>query len=235
MNSSELKGYLTGLMFGDGHIDKGVTKRAFAIKSIDKNFISKIKNDLESCTNFDISVKYVSPHFSCGCNHKEYWELRVKASPYFNKKYHHFYDDYKKRYASKEALSWITPNGIANWYMSDGYICHVGKTSGVIRDRRIEFCTDRYSMNTICLMRDMLLKRFNINTSLIKRGKFYRIRVSKSSYEDFINLIRPFIVDTMRYKLYLAYEQQPEWMSDDMWNYQKSLLSAITPSGKAGG
>ena len=57
MNSSELKGYLTGLIFGDGCIDKGITKRAFEIKSIDKNFIDKIKNDIESCTNFQISIK----------------------------------------------------------------------------------------------------------------------------------------------------------------------------------
>lgn len=33
MNSSELKGYLTGLIVGDGYIDKGVTKRAFEIKN----------------------------------------------------------------------------------------------------------------------------------------------------------------------------------------------------------
>lgn len=42
MNSSELKGYLTGLIVGDGYIDGGVTKRAFAIKSINKEFIYKI-------------------------------------------------------------------------------------------------------------------------------------------------------------------------------------------------
>lgn len=39
MNSSELKGYLTGLIIGDGTIGKGITKRSFAIKSICKDFI----------------------------------------------------------------------------------------------------------------------------------------------------------------------------------------------------
>ena len=33
MNSSELKGYLTGLIVGDGCIGKGVTKRTFEIKN----------------------------------------------------------------------------------------------------------------------------------------------------------------------------------------------------------
>ena len=44
MNSSELKGYLTGLIIGDGHIDKGITKRAFEIKNTHFDFIQKIKN-----------------------------------------------------------------------------------------------------------------------------------------------------------------------------------------------
>lgn len=55
MKSSELKGFLTGLLIGDGSIDKGVTKRAFSIKSVDKSFIDKIETEIKSCTNF----KYV--------------------------------------------------------------------------------------------------------------------------------------------------------------------------------
>lgn len=235
MNSSELKGYLTGLIFGDGCIDKGITKRAFEIKSIDKNFIDKIKNDIESCTNFQISIKYTPAHERCGCNHKESWMLRIKAHPYFNKKYHHFYDDYKNRIASKEALNWITPNGIANWYMCDGYVCLVGRTKGVIKNRRIDFCTDRYNLNTIKSMKDMFNKRFDIQTSIVKRGKFYRLRVCQNSYEKFINLVYPYMVDTMMYKLYLGYEYQPKWMSDDMWNLQKNLQSAITLTDNAEG
>lgn len=227
MNSSELKGYLTGLIFGDGHINKGITKRSFSIKSINKEFINKIKNDLESCTNFKIKIKH-TPFYNNGCNHKESWELRIKAHPYFNKKYHHFYNDYKRRIASKESLNWITPNGIANWYMSDGYVCLVGKTKNIIKNRRIDFCTDRYNINTIQSMCKMFENRFNIETSIIKRGKVYRIRIKQNSYEKFINLIRPFIINTMMYKLYLGYEYQPKWMSDEMWNFQSNLQSAIT-------
>ena len=46
MNSTKLRGYLTGLILGDGSIDKGVQKRAFSIKSINKDFIEKIYEDL---------------------------------------------------------------------------------------------------------------------------------------------------------------------------------------------
>lgn len=235
MNSSELKGYLTGLVFGDGYIDKGVTKRAFSIKSTDKNFINQIKTNLESCTNFDINIKYTPSHFSCGCNHKDSWELRVKAHPYFNKKYHHFYDDYRHRIASQEALNWITPMGIANWYMSDGYVCLVGKTKNAIKNRRVDFCTDRYTKHTVEDMQKMFKNRFNIDTSIIKRNNTYRIRISQASYEIFINLVRPYMVDTMLYKLYLGYEYQPKWMSDEMWSFQTYLHSAIALTDNAEG
>lgn len=228
MNSSELKGYLTGLIFGDARIDNGVTKRAIRMRSINKDFVEKIKSDIESCTNFEVVINYNQGKWANGCNHKDNWELYIKAHPYFAKKYHHFYDDYKHRIASKEALSWLTPNGLANWYMSDGYVCLVGKNSGNIRSRRIDICTDRYSIDTVQKMSNMLKGRFNIDTSIIKRDKFRRLRISQSSYETFINLVKPYMVNSMMYKLYLGYEQQPVWMSNDNWNLQMNLLSAIT-------
>lgn len=235
MDSSELKGYLTGLIFGDGYIDKGVTKRSFVIKNTDFAFITKIKEDLESCSNFKISIKFIPEHYSSGCHHKDAWELRTDAHPYFNKKYHHFYDDYRKRIASKESLSWITPCGIANWYMSDGYVCHVGKTKGKIYNRRVEFSTDRYSKDTVIKMQTMFKERFKIDTTLVKRYNTYRLRVSMNSYSDFINLIKPYIIPSMQYKLYLGYEHQPKWMDDDMWAFQENLHSAITLTDNAEG
>lgn len=235
MNSSELRGYLTGLILGDGFIGKGVTKRSFAIKSINNEFINKIKEDLESCSDFKMRVIYTPEHFGSGCNHKDSWELQIRAHPYFNKKYHHFYDDYRKRIASKEALSWLTPQGLANWYMSDGYVCLVGKTKGKITSRRIDFCTDRYSKETIIEMQKTFLHKFGVKTSLIKRDKFYRIRVASGSYETFINLIYPYVINSMKYKLYLAYNFQPKWMSDNMWECQESLRSAIAQLDNARG
>ena len=235
MQSSELKGYLTGLIFGDGFIDGGVTKRAFAIKSTQYDFIERIRQDIESCTTFKTALKYIPAHYSCGCNHRDAWELRVKAHPWFAKKYHHFYDDHKRRVASRESLSWLTPHGLANWYMCDGYVCLVGKTKGVINNRRIDICTDRYSKETVQRMIRMLKKRFGLECGIIKRNDTYRIRIQSISYQRFFDLVSPYMVSSMRYKLYLGYEQQPKWMSDDMWQYQQDLRSAITPTAEAAG
>lgn len=235
MNSSELKGFLTGLIFGDGFIDKGVTKRAFRIKSINYDFLEYIKEQLEDCTNFHIEIQPHKARSTPECNHKEYWELYIQAHPYFSKKYHHFYDDYKHRISSKEALSWLNPIGLANWYMGDGYICLVGKTKGMIRDRRIDICTDRYSKSTVESMQKMLKNSFDLDTSIIKRNNTYRIRVLKNSYLKFYNIVFPHLVPSMQYKLYFGYEVQPKWMDNEMWLIQNKLKSAIALTDNAEG
>lgn len=235
MNSSELKGYLTGLIFGDGYIDNGITKRSFRIKSIHKDFVEKIADDLKSCTNFDIKITSSNAYIDKNnVHHKEYFELCIKSHPYFAKKYHHFYDDYKKRRISKDAINWLTPVGLANWYMSDGYICLVGKTKNAIRNRRVDICTDRYSYENILMVCDELYKKFDIKFSPVKRDKFYRIRLRTESYSKFINLIKPYIVPSMMYKLYLGYEKQPIWMTNEDWEFQNSI-SAIALTSEVEG
>ena len=203
MNSSELRGYLTGLIIGDGYI--------------------------ESCSSFEMDLKYTPEKTdSKGVHHKANLRLRIKAHPYFAKKYHHFFDDNRGRTVSSEACSWLTPNGLANWYMSDGYVCLVGKTKGFIRDRRIDFCTDRYPKYIVERLAATLNEKFQLDTSIIKRGKFYRIRIKSNSYQTFINIIYPYLTPSMQYKLYLGYECQPRWMEDWTWELQKSLKSAMT-------
>ena len=226
MNSSELRGFLTGLILGDGTIDKGVTKRSFSIKSVNKDFIDMIETTVNSCSGFKSRIRFVPEHYSCGCNHKDSWEFRIVAHPYFNKIYNYFYNDYRHRIISQKALDWLTPSGLANWYMSDGYVCLVGKTKGVIRSRRVDICTDRYSIEDIHKIQRCLLQKFNIHTSVIKRGSFHRIRIAMESYNDFFSIISKYIVPSMLYKLYLGYEYKPIWMSDDLWALQEHLKSA---------
>jgi len=235
MNSSELKGYLTGLIIGDGYIDKGVTKRAFRIKSINKDFIYKIYNDLSSCTNFDLVINYNKEKIDkYNTKHKQYWELYIKAHPYFSKKYHNFYDDYRKRIVTDNAMNWLNPSGLANWYMSDGYICLVGKTKGKIKNRRVDICTDRYDYNNILRMCELLKQKFDLEFSPTNRGKTYRIRLKTKDYCKFINIIKPYILPSMMYKLYLGYEMQPIWMKDSDWEFQNSI-SAIALTSKVEG
>lgn len=235
MNSSELRGFVTGLILGDGTIDKGVHKRAFQIKSINYDFIEYIINCISTTTPFQFKVREIPAHYSCGCNHKTAWEVQVKAHPYFNKLYHYFYNDYRHRKIYAKTLSWLTPRGLACWYMSDGYVCLVGKTKGFIRSRRVDICTDRYYLEDVQLMQTALRSKFGLNTSIITRNNTYRLRITHDSYNTFIELIAPYVIPSMRYKLYLGYTSRQPWMSDLVWSIQQSLMSAATLTGNAEG
>lgn len=235
INTSELRGFFTGVILGDGSIDKGVHKRALEIKSINSQFIEFIENVVKNNTPFKYTIKHHEAYKKDEVSHKESWSLRIATHPYFNKLYHNFYDDKRHRKIYSETLQWLNPLGLACWYMSDGYVCLVGKTSGNIRSRRVEFSTDRYYYEDIALMVQVLKSKFNINSTIIKRGNTYRVRVCTESYEAFINLISPYIVPSMLYKLYLGYSKKPNTLSEKAWKYQQYLLSAIALTDNAEG
>lgn len=224
MNSKELKGYFTGLILGDGYIDSGVTKRAFRIKSINLDFIEKIKKDLEK-TNFEVVIKHYPAETRDGVSRQAYKELTIKAHPYFNKIYNYFYTDKGERYIHPKTLEWLTPAGWANWYMSDGYIVKVGLTKGKIVDRRVELATDRYPLDDVNRLR-RVMGELGYKTTLVNRGKgHYRVRISLLYAQYFLLKIEPHVVDSMRFKLNMAYDYQPKWMDDNYYSIMESLQS----------
>ena len=77
MNSSELKGFLTGLMFGDGYIDKGITKRSFRIKTIHQDFAEQIKENFDGRNVFSISIKSHNGYTKDNVNHKKCYEVCI--------------------------------------------------------------------------------------------------------------------------------------------------------------
>lgn len=219
MNSSELKSFLTGLILGDGTIDKGVRNRAFRIRSINYDFIDYIYDELSESTPFTINVKEYDAYSKNGVNHKKHKGLSIKAHPYFAKKYHYFYDDYRKRVITNECLSWLTPIGLANWYMSDGYIVNVGKTKGKIKCCRIEIATDRYKESDVDKIINMFETKYGYKMTKVKRREgVYRIRFAVASAQHFLLMIEPYIVPSMRYKILMPYKSQPKWMCDEYFS-----------------
>lgn len=236
INASELRSFLTGLVFGDGTIDKGTNKRSFRIKSINRDFISYIEYVIKNNTCFRYYVnEFPETIDRYNVRHQKYWQFVITAHPYFNKLYHYFYDDYRHRVIYAKTLNWLTPIGLANWYMSGGYVCLVGKNTGNIYSRRLDICTDGYKLEHVQKIQSFLQDKFNIKTSVNKRGRFYRLRICTESYETFITLIQPYVIPSMLYKLYLGYNNKQKWMSDDFWNFQEYLKSAVTLPSNVGG
>lgn len=221
-------GFITGLILGDGFIDKGIHKRSFRIKSINLDFIDQIEDYLNKETNLNVQVKYYEGTLdSSGVAREPYKELTIRAHPYFAKAYHEFYDDYKSRIISNHSLRKLTIQGLANWYMSDGYVVKVGLTKGKIVDRRVELAVDRYSKEDVEKIKEYLEEKYSFKTSLIKRKKgVYRLRMSLLDSQHFFLMIKPYTSDSFMYKLNLAYDYQPKWMTDEYYNFMSELQNA---------
>lgn len=213
LTATELRSFYAGLILSDGFIENGVSKRAFSQKTINEDYADYILSYTNEHTNFKVVKRYLPFRQSRdGVNHREHWEIRIKAHPYFAKLFHLFYDDYRIKYINPKVLNWIDLRGLANWYMSDGYVTNVGKTKGKIVDCRVEFCNDCFTESDNLLFCNWLTD-FGYRTRPIKRGKFFRARMSLFDAQRFFVDINPFVVPSMKYKLFMMVDR--DWFSED--------------------
>lgn len=85
-----------------------------------------------------------------------------------------FYKSGKKQVPRKIA-KWLTPRGLAYWYMDDE------KWNG--RSQAVRICTDGFSSHEVRRLADVLAEKFTLVTALQKKGDQYRLSISSASYE----------------------------------------------------
>ncbi len=115
----------------------------------------------------------------------------TKQHPEITKLYKLFYKDNRKMIPKNLILD---PVSIAVWYMDDG---------SKSRDIDVYLNTQQFTQNEQRILL-YCLRQFNIKARLNKDKKYYRIRILKESIADFMHLIRPYIVPSMRYKLVMT-------------------------------
>jgi len=77
---------------------------------------------------------------------------------------------------------------LAYWIMDDGYFYSHGRTKTLL------LCTESFSKEE-CIILQSLLVKLNINSTLKVRDKInnrYRIRISKTSMDRVISLVKPY-------------------------------------------
>lgn len=88
----------------------------------------------------------------------------------------------------------LDPLSLAIWYMDDG---------SKSRDRNVYLNTQQFSIND---QRKLLscLRKMGIKARLNKDKKYYRIRILKESIDNFMKIIYPHIIPSMKYKLVMT-------------------------------
>lgn len=178
----------------------------------------------DSSLQFYTKYKWASPIFKCdhGKNQEEYanllydklsslkcslkkysrvdkrtnntyitYTITTVSNPYFNTMYNQLYNSGKKEICL-DFLKNFTIKSLAYLYMDDGY---ASRNTAFI-------CTDNFSIESLNILSDYLRENFNLHFSITKHGKkYHRLRLIQYDFNRFKELINPYIIESLKYKL----------------------------------
>ncbi len=173
-----------GSLLGDGYL-RIVPGRSNAFLEINHSYQQKEYVDWKY--DYLRSITKNAPIMRKGNGNRMAYRFFTRQLPQLTKLYLKFYKDGKK---SIPNIS-IDPLSLAVWYMDDGSKC---RASDVYLNTQ-QF--DLKSQNNLIGILDNLGLKVRLN----KDKHYFRIRFLKSSLNHLQELIEPFIIPSMRYKL----------------------------------
>lgn len=190
--TSRQKEILFGSLLGDLCLTKHIKNYRgvlnHSIKQLDyAQFIYKELNNISGKFRF-IKVKASGKIYDeCTFNIRPNLELEFL--------YKNFYENFSKKKDIPFDLSLLTPLAIAIWFMDDGFLLNNGHS------KSLGFSTCNFSLEGLLRLQRHLKDVYNIDT--IIRKNFYLI-VKKQSAITLKNLIQPYIINSMKYKIALG-------------------------------
>lgn len=184
---------LTGTLLGDSSIQYYPNYRWKSPKfkcdhgSMQEEYANLLFNKLQSLGS---SIKRYSRVDKR--NGKEYvsYCVTTASNPYFFKMYNQLYNTGKKEICL-DFLNNFTIKSLAYLYMDDGYA-----------DQNTAYiCTDNFSENSRKILVDYIRDHFDLHFSIVNHGKYYRLRLSQYDFPRFKELIEPYIIESLKYKL----------------------------------
>ncbi len=182
--TEEQKDILIGVILGDG----AMRKKTHALLEINHSYRQKEYVDwlYQKFKNF-ISTQ---PKLRKTNGNRIAYRFTTKSLPQFTQYYEIFFKERRKSIPTSFNLKPLT---LAIWYMDDGSRC----------DSDIYINTQQFLKEEQENLIDLLYKYFSIKTTLNKDKQYWRIRIRKESIYSFMNIISPYIIPTMKYKLLL--------------------------------
>lgn len=102
-----------------------------------------------------------------------------------------------KKIVPEDIFNLLDPIALAHWVCGDGSVIDSG----------LLLCTDSYSIVDVVRLINVLIIRYDIECTLRKRSKNpitgYRIYIRARSMVKLITIIKPYMVDSMLYKLHI--------------------------------
>ncbi|MCF7833676.1 MAG: hypothetical protein K9L98_00725 [Candidatus Pacebacteria bacterium] len=182
------RGIIIGSLLGDGYM-RIVPSRADAFLEINHSIKAKAYVDYKY-TNLKRLCQSAPKERSTNDNRIAY-RFFTRQDKELTDLYNQFYKNNKKLIPKNLILN---PLILAVWYMDDGSKC---------RDSDIYLNTQQFSISDQKIL-VYKLRLFGITARLNKDKKYHRIRILKTSIKIFMEIISPYIIDEMRYKLVMT-------------------------------
>lgn len=174
---------LVGTLLGDGYIyPKGKIQIAQSSKQLP--YLMWKYEELKSLS-YGLPTKIERYDKRSG---KVYSQTRFWLRQYFRSWRSIFYPQGKKVFPI-EFDKYISPLSLAVWYMDDG---------NYSEGRNVKIATDGFDLKSREMLKQMLLRKFNLKSTLHKSGK---LRVSNESLKRFFEIVRPHVHSSMKYKI----------------------------------
>lgn len=205
-SSSEIKGALIGTLLGDSYISN---RGEFGCEQISENLID-YKAEILKSIHPDIKVyKHSRQRDANGFNNnpRKTYIIQTNSHVYFKKLREEIYKENKQ--VSMSVLNKLTPEGIALWFMDDGYCDY--KKSNCTKTLRI--CTDSFDEFSISQIQTYFNNRLQIPTKIMmhKARQNYqpkpRVSIGGSKpMQDLVTLVYKYFLPEFYYKIDLHYK-----------------------------
>lgn len=197
---------ITGMILGDGYIKtaSAADKLAGRHPAAQISFGHSIKQQEYAQYKVDVlnkmfggkaTLRYGKPdakYLTCYAN---------KSNPYFKTLKGLLYIDGKKRF-TKRALSMLSPEGIAFWFMDDGSYRMNKRSNGTISSVSLNistYCSKEEVDNIINYFNDTYSIEFR--PAFCKRTKLWYVRTNTKNARKLAGLIKKYLVPSMKYKI----------------------------------
>lgn len=179
------KSVIVGSLFGDGYL-RIVPGRLNALLEINHTIHQKEYVDWKY--QMLKSICKSAPVARRGNGRRIAYRFNTKQHPGLTALHKLFYVNGKKHIPDNIT---INPLGLAVWYMDDGSKC--SEDNFYLNTQQFDLAGQNNCMK--------ILSRFGIESSINRDKIYYRVRVKKSSVRKLVEVINPYIIPSMKYKL----------------------------------
>lgn len=203
----EQKDLLVGTLLGDGNLQSETKGRTWRYRALHKNehreYLFHKYDVLKNLCNTEPHLSEVLDTRTNKVYKRWLFNTLVQDSLRYYGKMFYKYDPKTNRFIKDVPIpieKILTPRAIAYWYMDDGSLKWLGNSNAM------RICTESYNDHGVRRLKKALKTIYDIETQLTRKTNQgvlvgYRLAINERNSQPFRQLIEPYLIDCMRYKV----------------------------------